>query len=409
MGAGDAGDLRELLQQLGADADALAPRVRRPFEPIDDRVGDDRAEELLLHPARRARRRDRRHADQHRELRRDAELEEPRGVAPHHAAIHAELRLDEIARPPRAWRRAILGVQPAGGSIGRSAAPSSSSHRPLDLGARRQLALAPHRVGRREQAAAIEIEDRLGLRLVAELGIVAAQHQNVADAQGHGAEEIALQRDAVAVAAGHLQDRLDAVREQEMRRGEAREMRLGAGAVGDVDRRGQPLSGSARAMNAAGSVATGGASSAVTTKRPLGSACASALAVVLGHQSFQCASGSPATGERNMREPLHADRADIDGLEIGPGEDDARREIDGLAATGSSKTQRHDAVGRDDVERVARDLRHPEIALGVEGDAVDPRAGEQRLGPDRSPARPSAAVGARAAGARRGPCVVSAT
>ena len=55
------------------------------------------------------------------------------------------------------------------------------------------------------------------------------------------ADEIALQRDAVAVAAGHLQDRLDAVCEQEMRRRDAREMRLGAGAVGDVDRGGDAL------------------------------------------------------------------------------------------------------------------------------------------------------------------------
>jgi len=41
-------------------------------------------------------------------------------------------------------------------------------------------------------------------------GIVAAQRENIADAERRGAEQLALKRDAVAVAAGDLQNRLDA-------------------------------------------------------------------------------------------------------------------------------------------------------------------------------------------------------
>ena len=57
-----------------------------------------------------------------------------------------------------------------------------------------------------EQRHGVQIEHRLGLGMVAQLGVVAGQAQNVVDAQHGGAQQVGLQRDAVAVAAGQLED-----------------------------------------------------------------------------------------------------------------------------------------------------------------------------------------------------------
>ena len=50
----------------------------------------------------------------------------------------------------------------------------------------------------------VDVEDVLGLGVVAELLVVARKAQHVADAQGVGAEDVALHGEAVAVAADHL-------------------------------------------------------------------------------------------------------------------------------------------------------------------------------------------------------------
>ena len=56
-------------------------------------------------------------------------------------------------------------------------------------------------------------------------------------------EEVALQGDAIAVAAGHLENGLDAVAHQEVRRGETRHMGLRSRPVGYVDRRSEAAQG----------------------------------------------------------------------------------------------------------------------------------------------------------------------
>ena len=77
---------------------------------------------------------------------------------------------------------------------------------------------------------------RLRLRVVARLHAVAGQAQHVAHAHRRGAQDVALDRDAVAVAAGDLHDRRVADARQERADGEARHVAVGAAAVGRVDR-----------------------------------------------------------------------------------------------------------------------------------------------------------------------------
>ena len=66
--ARDPGNARQLLDQLDADALALCRRIGRALEPLHERVGNDRAVEVLLHPARRLGRAQRCDADDQEEV-----------------------------------------------------------------------------------------------------------------------------------------------------------------------------------------------------------------------------------------------------------------------------------------------------------------------------------------------------
>ncbi|OGA13231.1 MAG: hypothetical protein A3D95_05000 [Betaproteobacteria bacterium RIFCSPHIGHO2_12_FULL_69_13] len=92
-----------------------------------------------------------------------------------------------------------------------------------------------------QETAGVEVVHRLRVRLVSGHRLVAAEHQHVADAERRGAQQVALQRDAVAVAAGHLQDRLDPGAREEIRADQAGQVCLRARAVGDVHRGRQPF------------------------------------------------------------------------------------------------------------------------------------------------------------------------
>ena len=78
--------------------------------------------------------------------------------------------------------------------------------------------------------------DVLGHGVVAKGLVVAGQAQQVADAQGIGAQQVALDGDAVAVAAGHLDGGLDAQSQQHGRDGDGGHAHHGGLVVGDVDR-----------------------------------------------------------------------------------------------------------------------------------------------------------------------------
>ena len=134
-----------------------------------------------------------------------------------HPGIHAELGWHEL-RPGR-----DLGAQRARAPVGRwvHGHVGGADEKPrlardgLAVG---QFAAVAHGAGGLDQAAGIEIEHRLGLRLVAGLGVVAGQAQEVAHAAGGRSHEIGLQCDAVTVAAGELEYGLDALARQDRRR-----------------------------------------------------------------------------------------------------------------------------------------------------------------------------------------------
>ena len=149
-----------------------------------------------------------------------------------------------------------------------SAAPRKNAGRAGHRGAVGQPPLvADHPRGLGERAR-IEIEHRLGLRLVAGVRVVAAQQQEIADAHRGGAHEIALERDAVAVAAGELKDRLNAAWASSAAAAVAAMWARAPAPSVTLTASASPCSGSASARRSSASHDTGGTISAVITNSP---------------------------------------------------------------------------------------------------------------------------------------------
>ena len=155
--------------------------------------------------------------------------------------------------------------------------------------------------GNAQQRYRIEIEHRLGVRMVALADVVAGEAKNIAHAQSGRAQNVALQRDAVAVAAGELRHRRQSVGDQDGGGGSARHMAIRAGAVGDVDGVDQDR-GSGRRVRSArrDRLESGGETSTVTTKRPDLHACSKLKLSRAG------ASRRPDGGRLRMRAIDHA-------------------------------------------------------------------------------------------------------
>ena len=86
-----------------------------------------------------------------------------------------------------------------------------------------------------QNADGIQIIDRLGFRTVADDGMVARQSQHRVDAEGRCGQNIAHDGHTVAVAAGHLQDRLDARILERDAQAEAGRLETGGLHIGHVD------------------------------------------------------------------------------------------------------------------------------------------------------------------------------
>ena len=110
------------------------------------------------------------------------------------------------------------------------------ARRETDLAAALKVVVVAQGAGDVEQRHAVQIEHRLRLRMIARLHPVAGQAQHVADAHGGAAQDVALNRDAVLVAAGDLHDGRVADARQQGAHRETRHVAVRAAAVGGIDR-----------------------------------------------------------------------------------------------------------------------------------------------------------------------------
>ncbi len=157
---------------------------------------------------------------------------------------------------------------PAGGANGFSMAPMSQSGRDAERPPGQQQALVAHGAGGLDEADAVEVEHGLGAGVVAEPGVVAGHQQHVRDAQRARRDQVRLQREPVAVAAGELHDRLDPRLGRQQAARPARHPHVRARVVGDVHGVHPAAQRSSLRPMALGSAPRGGLISAVTANWP---------------------------------------------------------------------------------------------------------------------------------------------
>ena len=87
-----------------------------------------------------------------------------------------------------------------------------------------------------QQGDGIQVKHRLGLGMVAQLGVVAGQAQDVVNAQHGGAQQIGLEGNAVPVPAGQLEDGVQACILQHLAGGEGAQTHDRGLVIGDVDK-----------------------------------------------------------------------------------------------------------------------------------------------------------------------------
>ena len=136
----------------------------------------------------------------------EAEIADLLHVFAEHRHVEAILALDELGAGldllSEAVRAEVIG---RGEGVDRRAQKHLGRRRQLAAG--QELSIVAHGAHGFQQRHAVEVEDRLGARLVAGLHAVAGQAHDVGDAHGGSAQHVALDGDAVLVAAGDLHDR----------------------------------------------------------------------------------------------------------------------------------------------------------------------------------------------------------
>ena len=149
--------------------------------------------------------------------------------------VVAVLRLDELRASIDLLRESLCtpGVRQCRGVLG---CPEENARREADLAAALKMMVIAQRPRDVEQRHTIEIEHGLRLRVIARLHAVAREAQHVAHPHRGAAQDVALNRDAVLVAAGDLHDgRVPDSREQRANR-EARHVAIRSAPIGRVDR-----------------------------------------------------------------------------------------------------------------------------------------------------------------------------
>ncbi len=207
----------------------------RAFEARDDRIGNVDARHVGADPAGCARRGERADADEDEALFVQAEVAHPL-----HELCGTSARRSSTGSARIARRRAIflprwIGRKSKGGANGLIAAPRKTCGGVVSLRPERNFAVVAHDADGLEQRHGIEVEDGLGAGLVARLHAVAGEAQDVVHAHRRRAEHVALDGDAVLVAAGDLHDRRIAHAGQQRADADRRHVAVGAGGIDGVD------------------------------------------------------------------------------------------------------------------------------------------------------------------------------
>lgn len=86
-----------------------------------------------------------------------------------------------------------------------------------------------------KQRHGVKVKDRLGLRVITELGVVAGEGKDVVNAKHGGAQKIGLQGDAVTIAAGHLENGVESGVLEDLAGSEGTETHNGGLVIRNVD------------------------------------------------------------------------------------------------------------------------------------------------------------------------------
>jgi hypothetical protein len=132
-----------------------------------------------------------------------------------------------------ASRRARCSI---GATLGFSAAPSKTRGAKVMRPTALEVMLVAHFARDLEQRHGVEVENGLGLRMIAGLHAVTRQAQHIADAHRCAAQDVALDRDAVPVATRNLHDGCVTDPRQQRADREARHVTVRAAAVRRIDR-----------------------------------------------------------------------------------------------------------------------------------------------------------------------------
>ena len=235
MHTGDTLDLLDLVDDVHTDVDALFLLVAGPLHPLDHLVGDIHARDKLFHVARHAQGLRRRDTGQDVGLFMEAEVPAHLHEAGEFLHVVDDLGLDKVSAVldllAKAYRAELKGI---GKGVG-GGAEKQFRRLSLDLLAALELPVVAHVPDHAQQLDGVHVKDTLGAGMVAELLVVTGETEQVFQAHGRRGQDIALHADAVAVTAGHLDDRFHALGLGDQAGADTRHPDNRCLAVGDVD------------------------------------------------------------------------------------------------------------------------------------------------------------------------------
>src|SRR5690242_4932479 len=209
--AADPRYLEDLLDDFRAHRQPLIGYLvgRDAAQPPADLVRDPQARDVALHVLQRPQRSDRPDTGEDLAAPVQPEVADIGHPARERGHVEDELGLREL----RAGGHLL--AEPGRAEAGRRGERVLDR---TDVPVRRRVQRAPgqqpplvaHGAGGPHELDAVQVEHGLGVRVVAEPRVVAGHQDHVEDAEGGGGQQVGLERDPVAVAAGDLHDRLDA-------------------------------------------------------------------------------------------------------------------------------------------------------------------------------------------------------